>query len=145
MCLDIASAKVGRQTPGRSDFPKRRFSSGGATRLRSWLPGAGADTLIFSAGFHDWFYGLAGTVNSGVCAPQMLCLNRVSLVIRFPGMYTACHTKPRQPRRSPRPPRPSYCPPKSPSVPPRTGSPAQLCGFILSFSKDMQLQAVQRW
>jgi len=49
-------------------------------------PGPGADTLIFGAGFRDWCFNLTGTVGSGVGA-RVLCLNRVSLVLHFPGMY----------------------------------------------------------
>jgi len=80
---------ISHQQSRAADAQAKRFLEEtlflGAARLRSWLPGAGADTLIFSSG---WFFDLAGTVNSCVGAPQMLCLNRVSPAIHFPGTYT---------------------------------------------------------
>ena len=56
--------------------------------------GKGADFLTLSIDFRDWFYGLAGTVSSGVGA-QMSNRDRVSPAIRFPGTYTARPTEPR--------------------------------------------------
>ena len=41
---------------------------GGAARLRSWLPGAGVGYRTIGSGFHDWFFDLAGTVDSGAGA-----------------------------------------------------------------------------
>ena len=49
-------------------------------------PGPGADTLTFGDGFRNWCFNLVGAVDSGGGA-QVLCLNRVSPVIHFPGTY----------------------------------------------------------
>jgi len=75
---------VSGSTPGRSDSLKRRFLAsgwGGATRLRSWLPGAGVGYLDFSSG---WFFDLAGTVDLSVGALSARP-DRVRPVIQFPG------------------------------------------------------------
>ena len=70
-------------------FPGEALPRIGAGRLGCdhGCPGPGADTLIFSAGFRDWCFNLVGAVGLGVVAPQVLCLNRVSPAIRFPGTY----------------------------------------------------------
>ena len=101
-------AVVWQQTPRRSDSSKRCFLTSGrggsVALMAAW---AGVDTLIFSSDFHDWCFNLAGTVNLGVGAPQVLCPNRVSLVIHFPGTYGGpAQQRLFRPRRSPRPPRP---------------------------------------
>ena len=58
--------RSGGRRPGEA-IPRRDVFShrGGAARLRSWLPGAGADTLTFGTGFRDWCFNLVGAVNSG--------------------------------------------------------------------------------
>ena len=88
--------RSGGRRPGEATS-RRDTSSyrGGTARLRSWLPGAGVGYLTIGSGFHDWCFNLVGAVGLGVGAPQMLCLNRVSPVIRFPSAYTTRSTKPR--------------------------------------------------
>ena len=59
-------SQISGSTPGRSDFSKRRFLTPGRCGSVALMAArAGADTLIFSAGFRDWCFNLAGTVSSG--------------------------------------------------------------------------------
>ena len=77
-------SKVGRQTPGRSDSPKRRSPTSGRHDLVALMAaGAGVGYLTIGSGR---FFDLAGTVNSGIGA-QVPDLDRVSPVIHFPGTY----------------------------------------------------------
>jgi len=59
------------------------FLGAGRIGCAHGCPGQGAGTLIFRSGFCDWCFNLVGAVDSGVGA-QVLCLNRLSPVIRFP-------------------------------------------------------------